>query len=317
MGALDSLGLIPLMQQTAGSERLTIALIDGPVDISHPDLAGARFIDGNAGQPRQPAHDPMRGPMRDSTRDSMRDSTPGIANHPPAYLHGTFIAGMLVARRGSAAPAICPACPLLVRPIFTTYSDAGTGLPTASAEGLAEAINASIDAGASIINLSLAMARPSPQDVVALDASLDRALQRNVIVVAAAGNQGAVVSSAITRHPWVIAVAACDEHGRPTADTNLCASIGRRGLAATGVRVTSLGAHGESLTLGGTSVATAFVTGAVALLWSLHPAANAAQVRRAITHSGRRRRSSIIAPMLDAEAANRALLNESATRQVA
>ena len=92
-----------------------------------------------------------------------------------------------------------------------------------------------------------------------------------MIVVAAAGNQGALGSSAITRHPWVIPVVACDDRGRPTNESNLGGSIGRRGLSALGAGVTSLAAEGEPLTLGGTSVAAPFVTGAIALLWSDFP----------------------------------------------
>jgi hypothetical protein len=34
------------------------------------------------------------------------------------YLHGTFIVGILCAKRSSDAPAFCPSCILLVRPIF-------------------------------------------------------------------------------------------------------------------------------------------------------------------------------------------------------
>ena len=49
-------------------------------------------------------------------------------------------------------------------------------------------------------------------------------------MVAAAGNQGTLGSSAITRHPWVIPVVACDLRGRPMNESNLGSSIGRRGL---------------------------------------------------------------------------------------
>ena len=100
-----------------------------------------------------------------------------------------------------------------------------------------------------------------------------------MIVVAAAGNQGTLGRSAITRHPWVIPVVACDGRGRPMADSNLGGSIGRRGLSAPGDAITSLGADGESLTLGGTSVAAPFVTGATALLWSVFPSASAAEIQ--------------------------------------
>jgi hypothetical protein len=61
--------------------------------------------------------------------------------------------------------------------------------------------------------------------------------------VAAAGNQGTLGSTAITRHLWVIPVVAYDLQGRPMDQSNLGSSIGRRGLGAPGDRITSLGAE--------------------------------------------------------------------------
>src|SRR5205085_7707200 len=106
--------------------------------------------------------------------------------------------------------------------------------------------------------------------------------RRGVIVVAAAGNQGTLGSSLITRHQWVIPVVACDDLGRPISQSNMGSSIGRRGLSAPGRAVISLGTNGKPLTLGGTSIATPFVTGAIALLWSEFPAASASPVKLAV-----------------------------------
>ena len=78
------------------------------------------------------------------------------------------------------------------------------------AAGLAAAIIECIDAGARVINLSLALAQPSTNGEQSLEEALNQAVKRGVIVVAAAGNQGTLGSSAITRHPWVIPVVACD-----------------------------------------------------------------------------------------------------------
>ena len=54
-----------------------------------------------------------------------------------------------------------------------------------------------------------------------IDQALELAARRGVIVVAAAGNQGMLGSSAITRHRWVIPVVPCDRHVQVLALSNL------------------------------------------------------------------------------------------------
>jgi subtilisin family serine protease len=264
------------MERTEGRPEITIALIDGPVALTHPDLAGAvvREIPGE-----------LKG-----TCD--RAGTMACA-------HGTLVAGILFARRGSVAPSICPGCTLLVRTIF-----AETGrMPRATPVELAQAIVDSVDAGARIINLSSALPRPSLQGESNLREALSYAASRRVITVAAAGNQGTVGSSAITRHPWVIPVVACDMQGRPLGESNLAGSIGRHGLSAPGENITSLGTNDKPQTLSGTSVAVPFVTGAIALLWSEFPDSSAAKVRQAITQLGGQPRNILVPAVLDAAAA--------------
>ena len=74
-------------------------------------------------------------------------------------MHGTFVAGILCAKRGSAAPAICPACTLLTRPIFSETTSANEPIPSATPEELAAAIIECIDAGARLVNVSAALAQ--------------------------------------------------------------------------------------------------------------------------------------------------------------
>ena len=280
MIALEVVRLTALMARTRGSPAIEIALIDGPVATEHPDMARAhlREVGGNAS-----------GTCRET--DSI------------ACLHGTFVAGILSANRGSAAPAICPDCTLLLRPIFAEPESGRDRMPSATAEELAAAILECIDAGARILNLSLGLARPSAKGEQALQGALDQALRRGVIVTAAAGNQGTLATSAITRHPWVIPVVSCDARGRPLNDSNLGSSIGRRGLTAPGDQITSLCSDGGSITLGGTSVAVPFVTGAVALLWSEFPGSTAARIKLAVTRAALPARGSVVPPLLNAEAA--------------
>src|SRR4029434_3701319 len=139
-----------------------------------------------------------------------------------------------------------------------------------------------------------------------------RAVKRSVIVVAAAGNQATLSSSAITRHPWVIPVVACDLRGRPMNESNLGRSVGRRGLTAPGEAITSLSAQGRPLTLGGTSVAAPFVTGTIALLWSEFVTATAMQIKLAISNASAPRRASVVPPLLDAATAYQFLVAGSA-----
>jgi subtilisin family serine protease len=137
-----------------------------------------------------------------------------------------------------------------------------------------------------------------------------------VIVVAAAGNQGTLGSTAITSHPWVIPVAAYDLAGRPLGQSNLGNSIGRRGLGALGDRVTSLGTDGKPITLGGTSAAAPFVTGAIALLWSEFPDVPAGAMKLAVAGAYARRRTTVVPPLLDAWGAYQSLLSARARRRL-
>ena len=98
-------------------------------------------------------------------------------------------------------------------------------------------------------------------------------------------------------------------------ESNMGSSIGRRGLSAPGEAITSFGAVGKPLTLGGgTSVATPFVTGAIALLWSAFPKATAAQVKIAVTQAYAPRRTMIVPPLLTAWAAYQFLITTQVRR---
>jgi subtilisin family serine protease len=85
---------------------------------------------------------------------------------------------------------------------------------------------------------------------------------------------------------------------------------------APGEGITSPGANGQPVTLGGTSVAAPFVTGAIALLWSEFPAATAAEVKVAVTQAIAGRRATATPPLMDAWAAH-SLLNSHGRRRSA
>ena len=280
---LDVVRLAPLMQRSSGVRGVAVALVDGPIALDHPDLAAERIRE-------------IPGALRGACARA----------GSVACRHGTFVAGVLSAKRGSAAPAICPGCTLLVRPIFAETANGG-GLPSASPEELAAAVIDAVDAGARVVNISAAVQWPSPKGEQAIAEALAHAAVHDVIVVAAAGNEWTVGGSALARHACVIPVVASDERGRPASHSNLGGSIGRRGLSAPGIGITSLGPGSDPATLGGTSAAAPFVTGAIALLWSAFPTASAADVRWAVATTAGRRRTTVVPPLLDAWSAYREL----------
>jgi hypothetical protein len=277
---LDLVGLRPLMEETAGSPDILIGIIDGPVLTSQVALAGARF------------------------RQIGTDSAPVcLSADSAACLHGTFVAGVLAADRGSQAPSICPGCTFLVRPIFSECEIAGPRDLIAEPSDLARAVIETVNGGARVINMSVALARPSSTRLQELDDAFNYAAKHGVILVAAAGNQGTLGSSPLTRHPWVIPVVAVDLAGAPIRESNLGASIGDHGLAAPGDRITSLGSDERPIVLGGTSAAAPFVTGAIALLCSCFPKMAAGRIKDALRRAAVHRGRSVVPPLLDAWAA--------------
>jgi subtilisin family serine protease len=81
---LELANLAGLMRRSTGRPEIMVGLIDGPVATDHPDLASARIHHATTSS-NQPA-----------------------GGDDAARSHGTFVAGILSARRGSAGAAGCP-----------------------------------------------------------------------------------------------------------------------------------------------------------------------------------------------------------------
>jgi transcriptional regulator with XRE-family HTH domain len=114
-GPLDLVQLRPLMEATSGAPEIKIGLIDGPVALDHPELS--------------------KGHIRELAIGAGRACTRQTSL---SCVHGTFIAGVLSATRNGEAPAICPSCTLVVRPIFGEAVALGGPVPSATPEELAE-----------------------------------------------------------------------------------------------------------------------------------------------------------------------------------
>jgi subtilisin family serine protease len=95
MDPLILIRLQSLMDASRGSSNITVGLIDGPVDFEHPAFQGSAIR---------------------AVKESQIAACKIVSSI--ACRHGTFIAGILCAKRGLNAPAICPGCTLLIHPIF-------------------------------------------------------------------------------------------------------------------------------------------------------------------------------------------------------
>lgn len=130
----------------------------------------------------------------------------------------------------------------------------GVGDSFTVAAGILEAV----DNGARVINVSLG----SEGDSSVLREAVNYALQNNVAIVAAAGNENAASVSYPAAYPGVIAVTAVDANGRHAAFANMGAvSIAAPGIA---VSVPWSDASDPGTMFNGTSAAAPFVSGTIA-----------------------------------------------------
>ena len=166
-----------------------------------------------------------------------------------------------------------------------------------------------MNAGARVINLSLGLSSSALTKYDKLQQAYDYALHNGVIIVVAAGNQGSIGNISLINHQWIIPVAACDENGMIDSRSNFGASIGKRGLMAPGLNIISTYPMGEYGRMSGTSFAAPFVTGGLALLWSVFPNATPSVIKNSIITGLSSKRRSIVPPLLNVEAAWNKLKN--------
>mgnify|MGYP003694206759 CR=1 FL=1 len=144
--------LRPLMEVSRGRAEVVIGLIDGPVAANHEDLANTNI---------------SAVPGRTGSACVRADST--------ACLHGTFVAGILSARRASGCAGYLSRLHSAGAADLSESSDQNPDMPSAAPEELAAAIIDCVDAGVKVINLSAALVQPSLKGLRFLEEALDYA----------------------------------------------------------------------------------------------------------------------------------------------
>jgi len=278
LDAFKQLRLQALIARSLGDSGVGIGVVDGPVDLDHHAFDTSKISTTND-------HEYVACKKAESF----------------ACIHGTFVTGILTGIRNPSAPAICPGCNILLRPIFKEFNQGSFAMPASTPEELAQAILDCINAGAKIINLSVGLEKSRLSKYYELEEVYNYAMKHGVIIVAAAGNQGQIGYFPIIDNDWIIPVVASNSQGNPHPTSNFGPSIARRGLMAPGSDISSTAPGGGYMRLSGTSFAAPFVTGAIALLWSIFRKASATEIVQSVRKVVGNNRSKIFPPMCDAE----------------
>jgi subtilisin family serine protease len=203
----------------------------------------------------------------------------------------------MASKRGSPPPAICPSCTFIINPIFSENQL----YPTSTPEGLARTIVETIDAGANIINLSVGLSISSIIKYAELEEAIQYAITKNVLLIIASGNQGKIAVAPSFNHANNIIVVACDSIGLPSMDSNLGGKNGlAMGIMAPGVNIVSTVPDKGYLSVSGSSIATPFVTGTIALVSSIFPNLPLPELKCILSETHKKNRT-IIPPLLNVE----------------
>ncbi|CAH0344522.1 S8 family peptidase [Bacillus sp. CECT 9360] len=223
-------------------ENIVVAVIDTGCEQGHMDLAGQiiggyNFTDDFNGDP---------------------------ANFADNNGHGTHVCGTVAAaENGDGVVGVAPKARLLVLKVLT---GAGEG----TTENIASAVNYAVrwtgPNGEKVRVISMSLG--GPDDDLALHSAISNAVQNNIMVVCASGNEGDGDSetneySFPAAYPEVVAVGSVNPVKRISSFSN---SNGEVDLVAPGEHVVSTYPGNQYAALSGTSMAAPHVSGAVALL---------------------------------------------------
>jgi thermitase len=242
---------------TQGSPQMLVGVLDTGCDVSHPDFKDreerTRIVTGR------------------NWMDNITDVTDRQG-------HGTHVTGIVgaSANNGVGVVGMAPRVRLLAEKVF---NDKGEATWVSVANGLVHAV----DQGAKIINLSLGDTYSSG----VLEDAVKYALARNVVVIAASGNNGQVDPNIYPASlPGVIAVGATDKKDERASFSNqakwLALSAPGQGIFSTFPVPLGKFTYGYA---SGTSMAAPHVAGIVALMRDRYPTWTVPQLRARLLQS--------------------------------
>ena len=229
---LKLLNVPPLWKETQG-EGIKVGVLDTGIALEHPDLRPAILE------------------ARDFTR------SPSAAYD--AQGHGTHVSGIIAARRNAhGIVGVAPEARILMAKVL---NDEGAG----TSQDIVAGIRWAMEAGADILSMSLGSSEPDEE----IHQALLLAISKGIFVITAAGNEGPDLDTVgyPAGFPEMVAVGSIDRRKR----LSQFSSRGRQvDVVAPGDEITSCYPPRGYAVLSGTSMATPFVSGVVALALAKH-----------------------------------------------
>ncbi|MCU0546311.1 MAG: PatA/PatG family cyanobactin maturation protease [Oscillatoriaceae cyanobacterium Prado104] len=311
-------GIPELWTNTLGDTRITIAILDGVVDMERTCFRGANLSQikpywQEEPEPISPAdletyreietlkkkladlkQDDSETAVKDqkiqdleSEIDRVQETIPEAIRYRLDFsFHATHIASSIFGQHGSPVPGVAPRCTGINIPLELS----GIGSEFASPLNLARAFNLAMECGANIIHCAACHPTQTGLAHELISRAVKQCQDNGILVVAPGGNDKGECWCIPAVLPNVIAVGAMRDGGQPFKFSNYGGEYQKQGILAPGENI--LGAQpgtDKPVRKKGSSVAAPIVTGVAALLMSLQlkrgEKPNAEAVRSALLNS--------------------------------
>lgn len=270
---------------TLGQNDVVVAVVDSGVHSSHEDLRD-RLVTG---------YDAFH------SRKGLRYSDPSRLSYIPSekfssFGHGTHCAGIIAAsgNNGRGVAGVAPNVKIMPVKVFPSILKSITSPeerqrmqnPETMTSVVAEGIVWAAEHGADVINLSLGF-NDGPSK--SLELAVNYALQKNVTVVVASGNERhqGNPTNYLSAIPGAIAVGATDKDDKITFFSNAGqhVSVSAPGFDVLSTMPTFFGIGKEYQLMSGTSMAAPHVAGVAALLKSVDKSASPKEIKQVLEQS--------------------------------
>jgi subtilisin family serine protease len=273
---------------TTGGSSVKIAVIDTGFALSHEDMSSrwaTNSGESGGGKETNGLDDDSNGKVDDwrGWDFAQSDNNPNAGSTNPSSssaAHGTITSGLVGATGNNGIGVASVNWGAKILPV-QALSDSGTGYT----EDVALAIRYAVDQGAHIISMSLGTNATDPY----VESALNYASANNVLVLAAAGNDGCNCVLYPARYPAVIAVGATDSTDNRASFSSYGSSLDIMAPGSGSIRAPAWSSGNQttaySNNISGTSISTPIVAGAAGLVKTLNPSMTPSQLTAALVEN--------------------------------